>query len=498
MNEADPDPERRLQVTAALRPSSGRIIRQFSLQVTAGPSVGRSWQGGAERCTVGSHPSNELVIDDPTVSRFHCELAVAGDRIRVRDLGSRNGTLVGEASIQEATIADRATLVLGHTKVRVAISPAVTEVAQSARTQLGPLIGASEPMRELFLQIERVAATDATVLIEGETGSGKEGVVEAIHGTGGRSEGPLIVVDCSSLPGHLIEAELFGYEPTHPTHPHPYGAPDRRPGALESAHGGILFLDEIGELPAELQPRLLRVIESREFRRIGGSTPIKCEVRIVAATNRDLRREVNRGAFRADLYYRLAVVRLAVPPLRARLGDIPLLVEHFLQRLGAHPEMLRQLTAEPFLAELAQAPWPGNVRELRNHVEQCLAFGEARLPAAEAIRHGATVAADAALAGADAPSDPALDQPLDPALDQPLDPALDQPLDPALDQPLDPALDPAPVPYEQARRRALEAFERSYLRALLKTSDDNVARAAREAGVNRAYLHRLLRRHGLR
>lgn len=454
-----------LNPTAPLRAPALRVIRRFSLHVVSGPSAGRVWPGGAERCTVGSHPSNELVLDDPTVSRFHCELVVSGERVRVRDLGSRNGTALGEAWLADATVPDGTELWLGNSVLRVAVEPTVTEVAQSSRSQFGPLLGASAPMRELFSQLERIAATDATVLVEGETGSGKEGVVCALHAASERAEGPLIVVDCSAVPANLIESELFGHEPGAFT-----GATARRIGAFEAARGGTLFLDELGELPGELQPKLLRALESREIRRVGSNTPIRCDVRIVAATNRDLRREVNRGAFRADLYYRLAVVRVLLPPLRARPADIPILVEHFLRQLGAKPAVHQALTSPAFLAALAEAPWPGNVRELRNHVEQCLVFGEARAPMPEATEEGEETAAPAAAAtaGLGAMDDRA------------------------------PQASASLVPYEQARREAIEAFERDYVRGLLAACDDNVAQAAREAGVNRAYLHRLLRRHGLR
>lgn len=476
-------------VTSPLRPRSVRVIRRFSLQVISGPSAGRTWQGGSERCTVGSHPANELVVDDPTVSRFHCELMVAGERVRVRDLGSRNGTLLGDTWLADASVPDRAVLTLGTSALRVIIEPTLTEVEQSSKCQLGPLLGASAPMRELFSQLEKVAATDATVLIEGETGSGKEGVVCALHGASARADGPLIVVDCSAVPANLIESELFGHEAGAFT-----GATTRRVGAFEAAHGGTLFLDELGELPAELQPKLLRALESREIRRVGSNATIRCDVRIAAATNRDLRREVNRGAFRADLYYRLAVVRVLVPPLRARPDDIPLLVEHFLRLLGARAEIRAQLTEPRFLAALAEAPWPGNVRELRNHLEHCVVFGEARLPlepgdAGDAADAGAEVGASAA-ARASAPAP----RPAAGAGVAPEEAAADAPS-------ASPKAGPAPgalAPYEQARREALEEFERGYLRRLLAAADDNVARAARDAGVNRAYLHRLLRRHGLR
>ena len=227
------------------------------------------------------------------------------------------------------------------------------------------------------------------------------------------------------------------------------GATSRRIGAFEEASGGTLFLDEIGELPQDLQPKLLRVLEAREIRRVGGLTNIHCDLRIIAATNRDLRAEVNRGTFRADLYYRLAVVRVTLPPLRERAGDMRVLVEHLLARIGANPSTVAELTTPDYIASLAAARWPGNVRELRNHLEQCVVFGERRSPRALTTPHPSST------------------------------------------------IDPR-QPYEVARRQAIDAFERTYVTELLAHAQDNVAQAARDAGVNRAYLHRLLRRHGLR
>jgi transcriptional regulator with GAF, ATPase, and Fis domain len=429
------------------RPSGrrgSRTIRRFRVAVTAGPSAGTTWRQAAERCAIGSHPSNDLVIEDATVSRFHCELAITGGAVRVRDLGSRNRTLAGGIAIADATVVDGTLLSLGNSEIKVDVEADIAELAGSERSAFGPLVGESAVMREVFSQLERVAPTDATVLIEGETGTGKEGASEAIHDGSHRAGKPFVVVDCSAIPGNLLESELFGHEAGAFT-----GATDRRLGAFELASGGTLFLDEIGELPGELQPKFLRALESREVRRVGGHAPIRCDLRIIAATNRDLRAEVNRGTFRADLYYRLAVVRIALPPLRERLADMPLLVGHLLTRIGASPATVASLTAPDYIAELAAAKWPGNVRELRNHLEQCVVFGERRAPNAPAVPHPAT-AVDAAL------------------------------------------------PYEVARRQAIDAFERDYVIALLARTDDNVAAAARAAGVNRAYLHKLLRRHGVR
>ncbi len=417
-------------------------MRRFRITATAGVANGQVWAQATERCSIGSHPSNDLVIDDPTVSRFHCELAIAGDRVRVKDLGSRNGTSAGSILVVEGSFGGGTTLVLGHSQVRVDVDDGQAEIVASERESFGSLVGTSEQMRELFDQLEKVAPSDATVLIEGETGTGKEGVAESIHDASARAAEKFIVVDCSAIPANLMESELFGHEAGAFT-----GATDRRIGAFEEASKGTLFLDEIGELPLELQPKLLRALESREIRRVGGRSTIACDLRIVSATNRDLRAEVNKGTFRADLYYRLAVVKLDLPPLRERKGDFPILVEHLLQRIGATPEAMAQLMAPDFLAELAIAPWPGNVRELRNHLEQCVVFGERRTPQSPTVPHPSST--------------------------------------------IDPNL-----PYEVARRQAIDAFERDYVSALLAKTGGNVAQAAREAGVNRAYLHRLVRRHG--
>ncbi|HEY0987467.1 MAG TPA: sigma 54-interacting transcriptional regulator, partial [Kofleriaceae bacterium] len=418
-----------------------RAIRRFRVTVTSGPAAGASWNGPGERCAIGSHAGNDLVIDDTTVSRFHCELAVAGDGVRVRDLGSRNRTLAGGIALADAIVCGGTVLALGNSDVRVDVDPERTEVVDPDRTSFGTLIGESAAMRDVFAQLDKIAASDATVLIEGETGTGKEGAAAAIHDASPRADGPFIVVDCGAIPPNLVESELFGHEPGAFT-----GAVDRRIGAFEQASGGTLFLDEIGELPPELQPKFLRVLESREIRRVGATAALRCDLRIIAATNRDLRAEVNRGTFRADLYYRLAVVKLSLPPLRERPGDIALLAHHLLAKLGAPPATLATLTAPDYLATLAAAPWPGNVRELRNHLEQCAVFGERQLPAAAA----AAPHTDAA------------------------------------------------EPYEIARRRALDAFERSYLTRLLDRTGGNVMAASRDASVNRAYLYRMLRRHGLR
>jgi two-component system response regulator GlrR len=292
-------------------------------------------------------------------------------------------------------------------------------------------------LRAVFAQLERAAVTDATVLLEGETGTGKEGAAEALHAGSLRHDRPLVVVDCAAIPANLLESELFGHEKGSFT-----GAAARRVGAFEEADGGTVLLDEIGELPLELQPKLLRVLERKEIRRVGTNQMSRLDVRVIAATHRDLREAVNNHTYRADLYFRLSVVRITVPPLRERPEDIPLLVEHFLRRLGARATTALELQRPDFLAGLQRHAWPGNVRELRNFIERCLVFQQPLPLEADADAH-------------------------------------------------------VPASFAEARQRAINGFERSYLAQLLASHGGRVAAAAQAAGVGRAHLYRLLHKHGL-
>ncbi len=300
-------------------------------------------------------------------------------------------------------------------------------------------------MRELFARLARVARSDATVLIQGETGTGKELAAQAIHDASPRAGEPFVIIDCGALPESLLEAELFGHAKGAFT-----GAVEARAGAIEAADGGTVFLDEIGELPLDMQPKLLRVLESRTVRRVGETAQRPVDVRFLSATNRDLRTMVNTGAFREDLYFRLAVLPVTIPPLRERPEDILALVQHFLpsEALAAvTPQMVRELTARP---------WLGNVRELRNFVERALALGarEALALSAPAAGPGGTETE---------PSAPAL----------------------------------LALPYKEMRERVLLAAEREYVEALLARHDRDVSAAAEAAGLNRTYLYRLVARHRL-
>ena len=420
------------RITAPAKPSQTlRTFRRFRIDVIDGAATGHTWTADDETCTIGSHQANGLVLADPTVSRFHCEVTAVDGRFRVRDLGSRNGTMAGDVTIVDGLVGPGATLSLGHSRVRIAADEREGTVQASATAMFGGLVGSSRIMRELFARLERAAASEATVLIEGETGTGKEGAAAALHAASTRASGPFVAIDCGAIPATLFEAELFGSEAGAYT-----GATQRRTGAFEEASGGTLFLDEIGELAQEVQAKLLRAIETRRIRRLGARIEIECDVRIIAATNRDLRERVNSGAFRADLYYRLAVLRIALPALRERLSDLPELVAHLLERLAAPADVIAALLQPDQLSALARCHWPGNVRELRNHLEQAIVFGVSAPPATS-----------------------------------------------------------GEMSYDASRKLALERFERDYVEQLLRQADGNVADAARLAGVNRAYLYRLIRRH---
>jgi transcriptional regulator with PAS, ATPase and Fis domain len=368
---------------------------------------------------------------------------------RVVDLESQNGTYLDGIRIRDAYLRDGCVLRLGKTHLRFQLERAANQLPVSSRSQFGSLIGDSIAMRTTFSVLERAACTDSTILVEGETGTGKEATAMSIHEESPRKDKPFVVVDCGAIPPNLLESELFGHERGAFT-----GAIARRTGSFEAAAGGTIFLDEIGELSSDLQPKLLRAIEQRQFRRVGSNTVQSIDVRLIAATNRDLRMEVNEGRFRSDLYFRLAVIRVRLPALRERPEDIPRLLEHMLQLSGNASKAGMALVRSPdFIAGLQRAAWPGNVRELRNHVERCLVFQQA-LPLSNDL---------GGLAGELMPTGfPQYDLNLS---------------------------------YQEARRQGLLVWERGYLQALLDAHGKSIDQAARAAGIGRAYLYRLLSRH---
>jgi DNA-binding NtrC family response regulator len=428
----------------AQRPSDVPAVRRFLLTVVEGPGAGTVWDSVSDACSIGSHPSNDVPLDDPTVSRFHCEIRVGPKGARVKDLDSTNGVILDGVQVADGYLRGGSLLRLGRAVVRFDFGSDSNRLPVSERTRFGSLVGVSVPMRMCFALLERAANKDVTVLLEGETGTGKSQAAQAIHQASARRDKPFLTVDCGAIPPDLLESELFGHEKGAFT-----GAAQRRIGAFEEANGGTVFLDEMGELPAELQPKLLRVLEAREIRRVGTNSYVPVDVRIIAATNRDLRAEVNAGRFRSDLFFRLAVLRIPLPPVRQRPEDLQFLVEQVLASLGADPERTQALRSPEFIARLEQAAWPGNVRELRNYLERCLVFEDT------------LELSDVAPAGSRFEVDPKL-------------------------------------PYAEARRLALDDFERRYLRALLELHQGRVSQAATGADMDRVYLYRLLRRHGIK
>jgi len=431
-----------------LSPRTGEhIVSTLRVEVVDGPDKGKQVIGG-ELVSVGTARDNALAVSDFTVSRYHLDVSVRPGGILVTDLGSTNGTYIGAVRVERAIVPPGTLLKLGGTTIRFddAVRRAIPAPA-SGRSELAGMIAVSPQMVRLFADIERVAATPTSVLIVGESGTGKERVAEALHARSARGKAPLVTIDCGALSSSLLASELFGHERGAFT-----GADRQHKGAFERAENGTVFLDEIGELPGADQSALLGVLERKRFRRVGGSSELELEARVIAATNRDLRAEVNTGRFRQDLYHRLAVVVLRLAPLRERREDIPLLIEHFARELGAVGS-IEALFGDDQLARWQKHPWPGNIRELRNAVEAAIVVGPQPF-ASEPVAAPVVTAA---------------------------------------------AVDDAPLgPYKDQRATVVRDFERGYLARLMAQAAGNVSHAARIAKMDRSHLIDLLHRHGLK
>ncbi|HZO11943.1 MAG TPA: sigma 54-interacting transcriptional regulator [Polyangiaceae bacterium] len=403
---------------------------------------------GMQPITVGSDEECDLVLADGAISRRHCSFALSAQGVRLRDLGSKNGTFVGAVRVLDALVTTGDEVRLGSWRIGLAIVGAPTTVALSTSARFGDALGGSVVMRALFAQLERVARSDATVLLVGESGTGKEVLAKGIHQVSARATGPFVVFDCAAVAPNLVESELFGHARGAFT-----GATTDRRGLLEQANAGTLFIDELGELPLELQPKLLRALEDQTIKPVGGNAYRPVDVRIVAATHRDLRARIREGSFREDLFFRIAVVEAHVAPLRQHKEDIVLLVERFLADHDP-PRALRDVPKRTL--ELLEAhDWPGNVRELRNAVTRLLLFPDS-LP-------GVLGRTDAAPAPANTDNDPLLHLAL-----------------------------------REAREVVIERFEDWYIRSKLREHTGNVTRAAAAMGVSRQLVHRLMERYGIR
>jgi DNA-binding NtrC family response regulator len=422
-------------------------VRKMSLVITQGPDAGRRVGVSKTSFSVGKDTACDLCLPDPTVSRNHLEIECRGDSYTIRDLESTNGTKVDGIQIKEAYLVPGSRIAAGN--VELIFQPFYEkpgpELVECER--FGSLVAASPAMKTILGLLRKAARSTSTVLMHGETGVGKSALAQAFHSEGPRSMGPFVVFDCGSVAPTLIESELFGAKKGAFT-----GAVSSRPGACEQAQNGTLFLDEIEELPLELQTKLLRVIEEREVRRLGSTKSVSLNIQIIAASKIDLGQAARSGSFRLDLYYRIAVIDIQVPPLSERVEDIPLLCRHFLGERGGDDAWAR---LEPSLREqLTNYSWPGNLRELRNVLERLQCIGPDGMPVVSEV------------------------------IDE-----TDGELPLALDM---------NRPFKEVKEELIDSFELQYLERLLSRSDGRVAPAARAAGLNRKYFYDLLKKHGLR
>ncbi len=439
--------------------ASGALLeRSYRLRVVSGPDAGKEHALDEGTTMVGTHVDNDLVLTDATVSRYHLEIRVRRDGIEVRDLDTTNGTKHGGARVGNVVLTGASRLRLGkHTEMDVEPVDTSIDLSDWHGDRFGEVLGTTQPMRRLFALLGKAAATDATILLHGETGTGKEAIAEAVHKMSKRNRGPFVVVDCGAIPHELIASELFGHAKGSFT-----GAAVDKQGLIEAANQGTLFLDEIGELALDLQPQLLRVLDRRQVRRVGETQSVDVDIRVIAATHRDLRAMVKSGQFREDLYYRLAVVATSVPPLRDRKADIPALAAWFADKMGRGG-----FAQSPALLDLLERhDWPGNVRELRNVVERALSLGAAALQDLGEGTKRPSTAQEAEEAPARRHSAP-------------------------------PSADMLELPFKEAKAALVESFERDYLQALLLRHRGNISRAASEAGIDRNYIHRLVKKYGL-
>ena len=418
---------------------------------------------------IGAMADNDIVIDDDTASRYHCKIIQTDGAYLIRDEESTNGTFVNRVHIREAYLQPGNTVTVGKTELRFHTLDEQVEIQPSTQESFGDIVGKSVRIRELFGILEKIAPTGVTVIIEGETGTGKEVVAKTIHAHSSRRDKPFIVIDCGAVPESLIESELFGHEKGSFT-----GAIMSRQGLFEMAQGGTIFLDELGELGLDLQPKLLRALEQREIRRVGSNKSVKIDVRVVAATNRNLEEEVKAGRFREDLYYRLSVVRLILPPLRDRKEDIPLLIKHFLHDAHYNKDAngkakIKGVNRDAVDAMVAYS-WPGNVRELVNVVERACSFAEHDYIHPEDLPEN--ISGMGLIQRRATPEDITSERTMLASAD-------------------------TEKGFKEAKEEWLSNFEKDYIAALLKKNNHNISHAAREADIDRKYFRKLMKKYEL-
>jgi DNA-binding NtrC family response regulator len=465
-------------------------LRRCMLESVEDPS--QTWEFDKEEIRIGSMDDNDVVISDDTVSRYHCRIAQEDTGYVVFDQRSTNGTFVNKVRVREAFLKPGSIVSVGQSQLRFNAREEEVQIVPSRNDRCAGLIGGNPRMREIYSIIEKIAPTATTVVIDGETGTGKEVVAQAIHSLSPRSRNDLVVFDCGAVPPNLIESELFGHEKGSFT-----GAMMTRQGLFEQADGGTLFLDELGELPLDLQPKLLRALEQREVRRVGSTKAAKVDVRIIAATNRNLEDEVRAGRFRQDLFYRLSVVRLHLPALRERADDIPLLVDHFLET-GAYnrvgPRQKVRAVAPDALVVLQGYPWPGNVRELVNVIERAVSFCDGELlrisdlpdyvrnaKASQSNMRAQTATGSHRRVPTGSGGYPIV---------VPMSPTAPAPTPPE-------ELLAEGVTFKDAKERWVAAFERDYILQLLRRNGGNISHAARAADIDRKYFRKLMKKYDI-
>lgn len=446
--------------TAIIAPEESReliSLRRYQLVVISPEGNRRKYELGKKRVIkIGKKADNDIVVNDKTVSRYHVEIQVGEDNsYLLKDMHSTNGTLINSMKVKEAYLSQGDLVEVGETKIEFQTYDETVQIEPSVNNYFGDMVGKSKKMRQIFGILEKISPSQATVIIEGETGTGKELVAKAIHDNSTRKDKAFVIFDCSSVAPNLIESELFGHTKGSFT-----GAHRDRMGAFEAANSGTIFLDEIGELSLDLQPKLLRALEHREIKRVGSTNSVKLDVRVICATNRNLKDEVKAGKFREDLFYRLSVVKIQVPSLRERLEDIPLIVEKILSaaRFNKKPDGSFYVTRveDDALKILQRYQWPGNVRELNNILERAVSFAE----------NGVVRGAHLQFVFSEAETGEEATVRL-------------QNID--LDK-----------PFKEAKQAVVESFEKEYLLELLERNKGNVSKAAREARIDRKHLRNLL------
>jgi DNA-binding NtrC family response regulator len=457
-------------------------LRRCTLSSVDDPQ--QEWTFDKEEVRIGSMEDNDVVLSDDTVSRYHCRIAQEDNGYVLIDQRSTNGTFINKVRVREGFLKPGSIVSVGQSQLKFNAREEEVQIVPSRSDRCVGLIGANQKMREIYSIIEKIAPTATTVVIDGETGTGKEVVAQAIHSLSPRAKGDLVVFDCGAVPPNLIESELFGHEKGSFT-----GAMMTRQGLFEQADGGTLFLDELGELPLDLQPKLLRALEQREVRRVGSTKANKVDVRIIAATNRNLEDEVKAGRFRQDLFYRLSVVRLHLPALRDRSDDIPVLVQHFLDtgvyNRAGEAVRVRGVSRDAMHA-LQTYPWPGNVRELVNVIERAVSFcdGEVlelpELP--DYVRQAKAPPREANRRASSGATGPAPIVPMNPAAPAPAPPE---------------ELLAEGVTFKDAKERWVAAFERDYILQLLRRNSGNISHAARAADIDRKYFRKLMKKYDI-